>query len=277
MNKYKIKIDERLKQSFINICIYFNRICSSNPDFDYSDTMGKTIVDSFKEITVNINELTNVLQDIFPNGMRGMMNYDSVKTMGVKVSEAVSNYAVHAELPHQPSKIDFSPVFLREFINSNYFIDLISVAYKVMQKIPDRIMNEDDPLESGFSSVEELEDEINKCINNKASWEGFACWTQKKKSQYFKIWHLLFFLCACFIQMYIQENISLPVKADKAANVRKQPQLNAEVVCLLKENTEAIILEDNIHYYRIAFIDGDDIKKEGYVSKRSVRLINEEI
>lgn len=273
MDRCIIKFDERLKQSFIKIYMSISLMCSHNLNLEYPTTMEKAMDDSFREITANADELTYALKDVFPNGMSGMINYDSVKAMGLKLSEAVNDYVAHVNQPHQISRIDFVPIFFREFINSYFFKKLISVAYKVAQEIPD----ENDPLESGFSNVEELEDEIVKYINNKVSCEKFTCWTQKKKSQYLKIWHILFFLCACFIQLYIQENISLPVKADKAVNVRKQPQLNAEIICLLKENTEAIILEDTIHYYRIAFIDGNDTKKEGYVSKRSVRLLNKEI
>lgn len=278
MDRYIIKIDERLKKRFIKMQKSFNRMCSYNLWPEHPDTMESAVDDSFREIITNIDKLTNALQDILPNGIRDMVNYNTIKATGEKLSEAVNAYAEYAGQPHQLSKIDFSPVFFREFINSYCFKDLISAAYKVTQEMPGKIADEGNALESEFSNTEELEDDIHECINSsKDSWKETDDWLQKRKGQYFKIWQILCFLCACFIQLYIQGNISLPVKADKAINVRRQPRLNAEIICLLKENIEAIIIEDTIRYYRIAFIDEDGIKREGYVSKKSVKLLNEEI
>lgn len=268
MDRYMIKIDEELKKSFINVQKSVYRMCSHNLDLGYS--VETAIDESFKEIISNMDGLSDALNDIFSNGIKDMVDYDSVSVMGVKLSDAVDDYT---DQPHQLSNVDFSLVFFREFIKSHFFKDLISVAYKVTPKTSYKTY-EDDPMESGFSNVEELEETIGKCINDDMiSCEKYADWTHKKKSQYLMAWQILFFLCACFIQMHIQLNISLPVKSDKVVTVRKQPQPDTDVVCLMKENTEAIIIEDTIRYYKIAFIDEKGIKREGYVSKKSVNLL----
>lgn len=261
MDRYMIKIDEKLKKSFINLQKSINRVYGLNHCQEYPYTIETAMDESFREIISSIDRLIYALNDIYPDGIMGMIDFDSMKVVGMKLSEAVDDYAAHADRPHQLTNIDFSIVFFREFINSHFFKDLIVVAYKVTQ-VTSYKTNEDGPTESRFSDVEELKNAISKYINNDAiSWEKFADWTQTKKSQYLMIWQILFFLCACFIQMHIQINISLPVKADKAVIVRKQPQPDKGVMCLMKENTEAIIIEDTIRYYRIVFIDEEGIKK----------------
>ena len=60
------------------------------------------------------------------------------------------------------------------------------------------------------------------------------------------------------------------------SNVKEFPQKGAEIVCKIKENVEAIILEDTNYYYKVSFTDENGETKEGYVAKRNLKLIEEE-
>ena len=51
------------------------------------------------------------------------------------------------------------------------------------------------------------------------------------------------------------------------SNVKEFPQKGAEIVCIIKENVEAIILEDTNYYYKVSFTDENGETKEGYVAK----------
>lgn len=275
MNRYSVKIDEGLIKSFIKIQKNVNRIYGCNSEV--FDTMGNLIQDLYEETAANMdmNKLNVAIHDDFLNGMRSMIGYDPVRKMGEKLSEVVRDYAAQAEQPHQLSKIDLSPIFISEFISSCLFKDSINIAYKMTWKESDQAGDEFNGLESGFSDIEELEHDICECINDpKYFREKFTDWPLKKKIRYCKINQILCFLCACFIQPYIQENIGLPVIAHKISNVKKMPEAGSDVLFKLTENTEAIVLENSISYYRIAFIDGDGIKREGYVAKKNVRLLN---
>ena len=270
-----IKVDEDLIKGFIKVQKNINRIYGCC--LDTFARMEKTVQDLYRGtiVDMDISELNTAMQDVFPNGMRGMMDYNSVKKMGEKLSEAVSDYAAHAEQPHQVSKIDLSPTFISEFINSGFFKDSVYIAYKMTYKESGQAGDEANRLGSGFSDIEKLEHDICECINKpKYFHEKFTRWPLKKKIRYYKINQILCFLCACFIQSYIQGNIGLPVVAHKVSTVKRMPRAGADVLFKLTEDTEAIILENSIRYYRIAFFDEDGIKREGYVAKKNVRLLN---
>ena len=277
MNRYLINVDEDFIKIFIRIHKNVNRICGCDLEPEISNTMEKIIQDLHEGTVANtdMNELNTAMQDVFPNGMRGMIDYDSLKRMGAKLSEAISAYDDQEELPHQLSKTDFNPVFIGEFINSDLFKDSVNIAYMMTRKEFDQVGDGANELGSGLCNIAELEDDVNECINSPVSFhEKFSGWSLKKKILYCKINQILCFLCACFIQPYIQENMGFPVVSHKVSNVKKMPEAGSDVLFKLTENTEAIILENSISYYRIAFIDGDGIKREGYVAKKNVKLIN---
>lgn len=273
MDRYSVKVDKDLIKGFIKVQKNINRVYGCC--LDTFLRMEKIVQDLYRGTIadMDINELNTAMQDVFPNGMRSMMGYDSVRKMGEKLSEAVSVYVAHAEQPDQLSKIDLSPIFIREFIHSGLFKDSVNIAYKMTYKGSGRTGDEANG--SGLSDIVELEHDICESINDPRYFhEKSASWPLQKKIRYYRVNQILCFLCACFIQPYIQGNIGLPIVTHRASDVKKMPKAGAAVLSKLMENTEAIVLENSISYYRIAFIDKDGIKKEGYVAKKNVRLIN---
>lgn len=209
MDKCLIKVDEAFIKSFINIQKNVNRMYGGGLDPAAFDILGETADDHYPGTVSNadIDKLNTALQDIFPNGLNGMLDYYSLKNAGIKISDEVNAYAARKEQPHPLSEIDFSPVFIKEFMNSCYLKDFICAVYRIIQKLPGK--KEDNSPLSGFFSAEELKDEINGHIHNDSAFGGFSGWSCKKKSQYLKSWRTLCFLCACFMHLYLKENISL--------------------------------------------------------------------
>ena len=136
MNRYLIRVDETLIKSFIRIQKSANKIYGCSLGSETSDKAEKSMGDSCSETVANmdIDELNAILLDTFPYGMSGMIDYDSIKKVGVKISEEVSDYAVLEEQPYQVSKIDFIPIFISEFISSGIFNDSIEIAYKIAKR-----------------------------------------------------------------------------------------------------------------------------------------------
>ena len=61
------------------------------------------------------------------------------------------------------------------------------------------------------------------------------------------------------------------------SNVKELPQKGAEVICQLKEDIEAVIIENTNYYYKVSFIDENGVQREGYVAKRNLKLIEETV
>lgn len=51
------------------------------------------------------------------------------------------------------------------------------------------------------------------------------------------------------------------------------PEKTSRFVGDIKEDIEATIIENVPYYYKVTFVDENGEEKEGYVSKRSVKLV----
>ena len=128
--------------------------------------------------------------------------------------------------------------------------------------------------EEGFSCNEEIYEALEEQVNNPIGFqERFANWTEKKIKQFFLVWMILSFVWENFMQPYFQENIGKPVMARTVAHIKEIPEVAGNFIADLKENIEAIITENCPYYYKVVFVDENGETKEGYVSKRSVRVI----
>ena len=103
--------------------------------------------------------------------------------------------------------------------------------------------------------------------------ERVANWTESKKKKYFIAVMILYFIWSNFSQPYFQEKIGVPVTAWAVSNIREFPEKTSQLVGELKNEIEAVIIENVPYYYKVSFTDENGHVKEGYVSKRSVRLI----
>ena len=75
---------------------------------------------------------------------------------------------------------------------------------------------------------------------------------------------------------YFQETIGKPAVAYTVSKVREIPEVAGKIIDEIKENIEAIITEDIPYYYKVTYIDENGEVKEGYVSKKSIKVIEKE-
>lgn len=202
-------------------------------------------------------------------------SYDSKKAVSKNISETIDD--ARMEKLHYLSKIDFTPVFVDEFIKSGSLYAAIDTAYEISQKKIHEIETEDNESQSELLSSEEVTKAVIEHIDNPEGFqERLANWSEKKKIQYFIIWQIICVLWANFCQPYFQDNIGKPVTSYIVSNVKELPEKGAKVICQLKQSIEAIILENSSYYYKVSFIDEDGIKREGYVAKKNLKVLDEE-
>lgn len=129
-------------------------------------------------------------------------------------------------------------------------------------------------LETDFVSNEELQEAIIEQNENPIGFqERVANWAESKKKKYYIAIFILMFVWTNFVQPYFQEYIGVPVMASTVAHVKEFPEKASKLVAEIKEDIEATIIENVPYYYKVTFIDENGEEREGYVSKRSVKLI----
>ena len=154
-----------------------------------------------------------------------------------------------------------------ESVNEDLYDILNEVYYK-----DDDI--EDFELEEGFKCNAEIQEALEEQVNDPVKFqEKVAFWTEKKKRQFFIVYIILNFFWGNFIQPYFQESIGAPVMAWTVAHVKELPEKVGKFIGDLKEDIEATIIENVPYYYKVTFVDENGEIKEGYVSKRSVKLV----
>lgn len=112
--------------------------------------------------------------------------------------------------------------------------------------------------------------------NPKGFQERVSNWTETKIKKYFIAFIIISFIWSNFIQPYFVEHIGMPVTSWIVSNVKEIPAKTSEVIGELKAGMEAVIIDNVPYYYKVTFVDENGEIKEGYVSKRSVKIINEE-
>ena len=132
--------------------------------------------------------------------------------------------------------------------------------------------------EEGFKSNEEIQEAFEQHCSNPVGFQERICnWTEKMIRQFFIAYCVLKILSDIFFVPYLQENVGMPVMAYAVAHVKEFPEKASDFIGDLKENVEAIIIDNVPYYYKVTFTDENGDVKEGYVSKRSVRLIEDSI
>lgn len=128
--------------------------------------------------------------------------------------------------------------------------------------------------EEGFLCNEEIYEAIEEQASNPVRFqEKFADWTEKKKREFYIVCTIIGIIFEIFVIPYLQDNVGKPVMAWTVARIKELPERTGNFIADLKENVEAIITENCPYYYKVIFVDENGETKEGYVSKRSVRVI----
>ena len=166
----------------------------------------------------------------------------------------------------------------------NEFFDNIDLEENNLTKLTNRICEEmasnceeeiDLQAEDGFTNDTEIRAALIEQANNPEGFqERFADWSEKKKKQFYILFLIWSFIWSNFLQDDFKQYVCQPVKEYVVAKIREFPNKNAGIVGELKDE-QAIITGDEPYYYKIIFIGEDGKEHEGFVSKRSVILIED--
>lgn len=169
-------------------------------------------------------------------------------------------------------QIDYSSLFAENVSKAASWSDILETAHTLVE---DELEEEFDDSDA-FTETEIQEALQEQAENPKGFQERAAGWTEKKKVQFFIIWQIIMFIWGNFCQPYFQEKVGMPVMTYVVSNVKEVPKKGAKVIGKIRENVEAIIIEDTNYYYKVSFTDENGETKEGYVAKRNLKLIEEE-
>lgn len=164
------------------------------------------------------------------------------------------------------------------------FINNIDLEENNLTELTNRICEEmssdseeevDLQLQEGFRNDTEIREALIEQANNPEGFqERFADWAEKKKKQFYILFLIWSFIWTNFLQDDFKQYVCQPVKEYVVAKIREFPNKNAGIVGELKDE-QAIITGDEPYYYKIMFIGEDGKEHEGFVSKRSVILIED--
>lgn len=253
---------EQTKESFRAVSDCVNRLSSSATRLYSPYYFSKEFADAAEAMSQTIklylNKSIATSQDAF-EGMIELIN-DTQKEQIQRLKE-----------------IDFSSVFLSMYesigcLSLEGLRDIVDNVYRTVQKETEDVPEND----TDFLNEEEFKDAIEEQVSNPQRFQQRVKeWTDKKIVRYYIIWKLICFLYSNFFQPYFQQNVGMPVMAWTVSNVRELPQKGASVICQLKADIEALIIENVNYYYKVSFIDENGVKREGYVAKRNLKLIQE--
>lgn len=252
-----------------------------------------TIIGNYSSVSLlGINSLVESMQKTL-NACSEINNYyiDSVLGIAQKITKVFGTYkypylteslsvvsksmssmlgGLALEQINHLCKIDYSALFTDILPQSSSIAQIVDNAYS---KVYDELSS-DDKTTDNFTEEEIEEVLLEQSTNPKGFQERIANWTEKKKIQFFIIWQLVYFIYGNFLQPYFQEYVGVPVTAYIVSNVKELPQKGANIIGQLKEDVEAIIIEDTNYYYKVSFVDENGKTMEGYVAKRNLKKIN---
>ena len=242
----------------------------------------KQSMESFEEIgrqfsAINIAEESRRSLDSIQNIAKLLISVSTIDTarsiQNLQESMKIFTDSVIAEQINQLESINYGKIFSQTLQKNGTFKEAVDAAYESLQE---ENISENVELETDFASEQEIQDTINDQMNNPVGFqERVANWAAEKYKKYFIVINFWLFIWGIFIQPYLQENVGLPVMTYVASDVKELPEKGAKIVTRLKKNIEATIIKNTNYYYKVTFIDEDGVRKEGYVAKRNLKIIEE--
>ena len=220
-----------------------------------------------------LNNFSNQIQSIVPLSLReqAAMNMGtSLEIFGNACRELCESIASTSQIGvvTQWTKMLNLPEYTSSFDNWKAIqVDWLDLISRV------QIADEEENYDDGFLCNEEIHVALEEHIKNPMRFqEKVACWTEKMKKQYYLVCLMLSLIGGIFVLPYLQD-IGKTVTAWTVAHVKELPSMAGNFIMDLKDGIEAIIIENSPYYYKVSFVDENGEEKEGYVSKRSVRII----
>lgn len=233
------------------------------------DEMGKlfstkSVMEEYKNSLDNFRNISKLLMPI--------STIDTINSIQ-KIQESMKCFTdgILSEQISQLKRIDYGKIFYETLESNGTFKEAVDVAYDSLKEEKSTFKNIE--LEIDFESEHEIQEAINDQFNNPVSFQKrILNWADEKLKKYFIALHLFGFIINIFIMPYLQ-NWGCTVTTKVVSNVKELPQKGAEVICQLKENVEATIIENTNYYYKVVFTDENGVEREGYVAKRNLKVM----
>ena len=240
---------------------------------EYIDTI-QSVVGSLGNMTETLNLFSGIIKNFnIPQEIIDSSFVEYTRNM------SQSMVAFEDELLRQNDNVKNATCLLYdEFINNidleeNNFTELTN---RICEEMASNFGEEVDlPAEDGFTNDTEIRAALIEQANHPEGFqERFADWAEKKKRQYYIVLWIISVIWGLFFLDDFKQYVSQPIKEYVAAKIRELPNKDAGVIGELKDE-QAIVTGDEPYYYKIIFTGEDGKEHEGFVSKRSVILIED--
>lgn len=234
-----------------------------------SERISQTVRNSFGQNMDLINQsLQRSMSDFSQTIAQYHYTYDieNMRQSLLKIAKTLSN--MQTEQLKALSQIDFGKVNFD--FHSKEFDDLVDLAYEAtMEDTEDVTVSKEELKETFIESQKEgnIWERINIQLYDSV---------EKLKKTHFIFYIIMMLLIQHIFFSWFDESIGKHVIPKVTSIVRELPEKSSEIICHLEQNIEAIILENQNYYYKVSFIDENGIKREGYVAKRNLKMIDKE-
>lgn len=240
---------------------------------EYIDTI-QSVVGSLGNMTESLGLFSGIIKNF--NIPQEIIDSSLVEyTRNIPQSMVAAEY----ELLRQNDNIKSATRLLYEDFLNNIDLEennLTELTNRICEEMASNSGEEVDlPAEDGFTNDTEIREALIEQANNPEGFqERFADWAEKKKRQFCIVIGVISFIWVYFFQDDFKQYICQPIKEYVVAKIRELPNKDAGVIGELKDE-QAIITGDEPYYYKIKFTGEDGKEHEGFVSKRSVILIED--
>lgn len=200
-------------------------------------------------------------------------------TAAEAIKDAMSGYSGIAEQIKQIKQINQFNGYnnIAEALNSYSSVkDVIDSVYSSLD-FDDEEENIAE-LETDFADEQELQDALEEEFTDENKFaKRIKSWAKEKLKKY-NIYKLIgLFIINVFILPYLEENVGKPVMTKVVSIVKEAPEKGAEIIYRLKDGVQAVIMENTNYYYKVKFTDENGVEREGYVAKKNLKVIEEEM
>lgn len=272
---------ENIRQEIIkNNCEFFYRMEEIQKKIKEINSPMLKAIEDFKEILQPYNQLTETIKNNLSNNFQNKNWQNLFREMDSVISKynfselfsriKVENETIREILPRtyldRLNDINITETLYSEGGDSNSLSKIAENIYKEIEE--DEILD----LEDNTSFEQIIEDVSNDRIGFQ---EKLYNKSDKYKKKYFIVIFVISLIFKIFLLPYIQENVGKPVMTKIESKIRLEPNSKAEVTDFIKVDTKAGITGNERYYYKIVYRDSEGHLNEGYISKRSVFLIED--
>lgn len=240
---------------------------------EYIDTI-QSVADSLGNVTESLSLFSGIIKNFnIPQKIIENSFIDYVRDISQSMVAFEDEFLRQDDNIKSVTRLLYDEFFDNIDLEENNFTEL---ANRICEEMASNSEEEIDlQAEEGFTNDTEIREALIEQANNpKGFQERFADWSEKKKKQFYILFLIWSFIWSNFLQDDFKQYVCQPIKEYVVAKIRELPNKDAGVIGELKDE-QAIVKGDEPYYYKIIFTGEDGKEHEGFVSKRSVILIED--